>query len=272
MPYSPSTIIVGDTITANIFRERIADFRDELNTVKLDNDDFANATIKTENIARPEINNFGSNLIEFRSESGGVKYLTKPRANLTAIEDDSILTSGTKGDTDFALPSASGKPANSGINIILHKDGLTRSAYDELAPVPGSGMTVEIDEKCTLFIRVKTIFNMLLNNNVSRDFGPANGTGQPIVQYVYLVYKDPDGNINVIPNGCALSGTYLTQHAIHFRQQYLNGIIDIGASSTGTYHFYLVATLRKGSGEQSIFGTHIGLQGRTEFMCEWMHT
>lgn len=264
MAYSPTTLTPGDTVTIQDVKERVNEFRTELNVTKLTNSSFDDNTLSQEHVARPELIQQGGSVIEVRCESGGLKFMTKPSASLTAIEDDSVLTKATP---LVSLPPASTRPENSGMNTILHKRDINEigTSFDTMVALPGCGLTVNITRASSVVVRFKTIMNNLLNNAVTTKLSDAKHKRQKI----WLCMRKPDGTIGIISGGKRTAGATFTQAAFAFRDLHLFGIATVDGLETGEYTFFVVATITKGTEQAAIYGTHMGLVGRTEMSVEW---
>ena len=164
--------------------------------------------------------------------------------------------------------------------------------------VPDCGVTVRIDSLCDVYVRVKTIFNNMLNNaltqsqtgsNYQQGFAAAGG-GSPSnpdpysFGRLFLLHKDPDGTVDLM--GVGYNGTGFrkgnlipTQHHLLFRDNHMMGKLRITSTDQfGEHSFFLVGLLRFESGPAELDQTawdlypiHMSLQGRTEFQVEWFN-
>ena len=264
MAYSPTTLIPGSTVTIQDVKERVNDFRTELNVTKLTNSSFDDNTLSQEHVARPELIQQGGSVIEVRCESGGLKFMTKPSASLTAIEDDSVLTKATP---LVSLPPASTRPENSGMNTILHKRDVNEVGinFDTMVALPGCGLTVNITRASSVVVRFKTIMNNLMNNAVTTNLQDS----LHLRQFIHLCMRKPDGTIDIMSNGKRMAGATFTQTVFAFRDLHLFGTTTVDGLETGEYTFFVVASITKGTGQSARYGTHMGLVGRTEMSVEW---
>tara|TARA_R110002020_G_scaffold152271_1_gene330028 strand:- start:834 stop:1742 length:909 start_codon:yes stop_codon:yes gene_type:complete len=295
MAYSPGTIASGTTVTQTIIEDRVDNFRKELNPGGLSNDSITAGAVTKSNVVNPELEQISGREWEWRGESGGVHYFTKDVANLVCVEHLSVLDSGTKGDNNFQLPPPSGKPENGGVNTILHKFADASDQYSKMIPVPDCGVTVRLNALCDVEVRVKTIFNNLLNNTITNSLtgfnyqlgfvGEASPSSTDPYQFgrLFLLHRDPSGTVDLMGvgyNGVGWRQGNLipTQHHLMFRDNHMMGRLRITSTSQfGEHSFFLVALMRKEAGPASLQGgsiwnkqpIHIGLQGRTEFQVEW---
>jgi len=269
MAYTPPSITPGNPVEVSDVKARVNDFRTELNVNKLTQSDFAARTLTEENIARPELINHGSRVLETRLESGGLKWMAKPTANLYAIEDDSILDKST-GDPQTSPAPASTRPANSGANTMLHlvaEATLASGDYSQMASLPGCGITVNIERPSQVVVHFKTITNNMMNRSVSGLLGKqSDGVGQRL----HLLVRKPDGTIERA-QGKAGSRAPYTQSWIEFRDQHLFGEMLIDAADVGEYTWFVVAGIHKSSAAGALEGTHIRLTGKTDMSVEWWH-
>jgi len=285
MAYSPGTVSSGDLVNKALIEARVDAFRSELNNGSLDNDDISAGNLTADHVERPTLESISGREWEWRGASGGMHYFTKEVANLVCVEDDSVLNSSTKGNTSYQLASPSGKPENGGLNTILHKYALNElTNFEKMIPVPDCGVSVRINQKCEVYVRVKTIFNNLLNNTIGNSTGTnlqsnnnqdeADGTGR-----VFLLHKSPDGVIQKIGtnfNGAGMARSFLlpTQHHLLFRDNHLMGKVVIDADDEmGEHHFFLAGCYFKYTTNGTIdkYPIHMSLQGRTEFQVEWFN-
>ena len=297
MPYSPGTISSGTTITQTIIEDRVDAYRSELNGGNLDNDDISAGQITKAHVVRPELDQISGRELEWRGESGGVHYFTKEVANLVAVEYVSVLNAGSKGNNSYQLAPPSGKPENGGLNTILHRFNDALDQYSKMIPVPDCGVTVRIDSLCDVYVRVKTIFNNMLNNALTQSQvgsnyqnGFAAGLSPSAVDpyrfgKLFLLHKDPDGVVDLLGvgyNGVGFRKGNLipTQHHLLFRDNHMMGKLRITSTNQfGEHSFFLVGCLQFESGPAnleggqawSLYPINISLQGRTEFQVEWFN-
>lgn len=298
MPYSPGTIASGTTITQAIIEDRVDAYRSELNGGNLDNDDISAGQLTKAHVVRPELDQISGRELEWRGESGGVHYFTKEVANLVAVEYTSVLNGGSKADNTYQLAPPSGKPENGGLNTILHRFNDALDQYSKMIPVPDCGVTVRIDSLCDVYVRVKTIFNNMLNNALTQSQTGSNyqngfniGLSPSAVDpyrfgKLFLLHRAPDGTVDLM--GVGYNGTGFrkgnlipTQHHLLFRDNHMMGKLRItDINDFGEHSFFVVGCLlyEDGPGNQydiqnpwNLYPTHMSLQGRTEFQVEWFN-
>jgi len=265
MAYAPADLTDGNVLTATNIKDRIADYRDAVQTDKLHQSKFTDASLRTENIVRPTLINHGYGNIEFLSESGGVKMTSTGTSGFHAMKNDAICNA-----TDSLGPPIAQIATQGGVSVLQAqvKNGQALNNVAQLLGLPGLNTTVRLDEECVVRIKVKLTMNGVPNG--ASNFEPGLLDTESL-QNVFLLMRKPSGAYSLLDNESANTGYYNTTiHDMMLREINLYGHLNIDTTNnaTGEYTFVVATACKNISGDaRSAIG--FTLLGKSSMIVEW---
>jgi len=282
MAYTRTDVISGDAVEAEVIDGNIVEFREAIQTTKLQSEDLVEGTIKTENIIRPDFTIRSMNSFEWRGVSGGMAVIKKPIASLTPMEDQAIISKSSSYPDQDESPAPASRPANSGISRVLHQSVATGTTMTgEGQPyLPGMALTIDFDKECEVMVRAKLIHNYLPNSQTGAS--PLLGFHRAGDQFCNLVITMPDGS--EITTAAGMRRSFRTQLSHDLRQIYITYQFrinsgDIVFQDKGTYHIGIKGALRPTPGTtdypagcRNKYESSIALSGKSTLSVEWWNT